>query len=52
MPPKMNSVIPRMGSPYRRATREWESSWKTIEARMPTAQAAPIAQYRDPARSG
>lgn len=43
-PPKMNRVMPRIGMLNRRVTREWASSWSTIEAARPISPAMPIHQ--------
>ncbi len=43
-PPKTNSVMPRMGIPFRRATHEWPSSWTRMETKKISAVVAPTAQ--------
>src|SRR6185295_15372044 len=51
-PPKKKSVIPRMEIPWRRATREWASSWTITDANRPRAAMAPIPQYTGGERPG
>jgi|GEM_PF-4329313 len=43
-PPKMNSVMPFISMPSRRAMIECDSSCSTIEMNSPRAPAAPIHQ--------
>jgi hypothetical protein len=45
IPPKMKSVIPSTGIPFRRATTEWESSWPSRETKKRRVALTPIARY-------
>src|SRR5690606_35237807 len=41
----MKSVIPSTGIPFRRATREWDSSWARREEKKSSAPTTPIPRY-------
>ena len=51
-PPKRKSVMPLISMPFRRATSECDSSWRTMETKSPSIPATAMIQCVAGARSG